>query len=256
MGISYGRAMDEQVTGQRLEASLVRMCAPALLGAKPANMFTFVGKYADADQVAVGRMQGARGYVCPGERDGDCACRPCPCSLVEGRRSELSRAVRSFDRILQDHGVRVRVVAWRSFGAIVLAYRPQMLAEHLADERMQTALERLGYPVWQAMGGDAGEMSLLMLGQQLDHLSQRFAAEKLPHEVGFFLGYPYEDVMGFVRHRGRRYRYSGCWKVYGDPRPAVRLFARYRRCTRRCERLRNTGATLIDIVAFHRFFEM
>ena len=82
---------------------------------------------------------------------------------------------------------------------------------------------------------------------------ERLAMEQLPHEIGFFLGYPYEDVEGFVRHRGRKFRFCGCWKVYGDPRAAAKLFARYRRCTRRCVRLRRSGSKVVDIAAGCRY---
>ena len=35
-----------------------------------------------------------------------------------------------------------------------------------------------------------------------------------PHEIGLFLGYPFEDVMGFIENKGENYLCSGCWKVY------------------------------------------
>ena len=53
-----------------------------------------------------------------------------------------------------------------------------------------------------------------------------------PHEIGLFLGYPLEDVRGFMENCGRNYRLCGCWKVYGDPEAALRCFARYRKCAR------------------------
>lgn len=37
----------KQVTDEELEDSVVRMCAPTLLGVKPANMFTFSGRFSD-----------------------------------------------------------------------------------------------------------------------------------------------------------------------------------------------------------------
>ena len=35
-----------------------------------------------------------------------------------------------------------------------------------------------------------------------------------PHEMGVFLGYPIEDVRGFIENDGQGYLYSGYWKVY------------------------------------------
>lgn len=257
--------MDRQVTADEFEDVLVRMCAPTLLGAKPANMFTFTGCYADAvPQLRACDGQGIARGVCPGEQGAacktseagsasgsldarsshdSCACAPCPCSASQHHREELQAIVQRFDQELRPFDMRVQVIAWRAFGAIVLVYRPQQLGAYLGDSRIAAALARQGYPVENGL-----------LEDLLAHLMQRFAQEKLPHEIGFFLGYPYEDVAGFVRHRGRNFRYSGCWKVYGDPRPAVKRFARYRRCTRRCAYLRRAGAAARDIVACHQRF--
>lgn len=86
------------------------------------------------------------------------------------------------------------------------------------------------------------------LNALLDQLGARFScATGLPHEIGFFLGYPYEDVMGFIEHRGRNFICFGCWKVYANPRRALRIFSRFKRCARRAERLRRNGATLADL---------
>lgn len=48
----------------------------------------------------------------------------------------------------------------------------------------------------------------------LDHLENRMKHSFYPHEIGIFLGYPYEDVLGFIQDKpccG-----IGAWKVY-DP---------------------------------------
>ena len=30
-----------------------------------------------------------------------------------------------------------------------------------------------------------------------------------PHEIGLLLGYPVEDVLGFIRYQGKNYLYTG-----------------------------------------------
>ena len=54
----------------------------------------------------------------------------------------------------------------------------------------------------------------------------------LPHEIGLFLGYPAEDVSGFIRHGARCAKCVGTWKVYGDEESARKKFALYQKCTR------------------------
>ena len=52
-----------------------------------------------------------------------------------------------------------------------------------------------------------------------------------PHEIGLFLGYPPEDVDGFIRNGARCAKCVGPWKVYGDEQAARCKFAQYRKCT-------------------------
>lgn len=61
--------------------------------------------------------------------------------------------------------------------------------------------------------------------------------EEFPHEIGLFLGYPVEDVKGFIKNKADRAKCVGCWKVYGDLNEAQRQFNRFKKCTRIYEKL-------------------
>ena len=50
---------------------------------------------------------------------------------------------------------------------------------------------------------------------------------EFPHEMGLLLGYPVEDVEGFVVNRGQNYLYCGYWKVYGHVEEKKALFEKY-----------------------------
>ena len=70
-----------------------------------------------------------------------------------------------------------------------------------------------------------------------------------PHEVGLFLGYPAEDVRGFIENRAAGCKCVGCWKVYGDVNAAKMRFASFEKCTRdNCGRLRR-GCTLEQLIS-------
>lgn len=45
--------------------------------------------------------------------------------------------------------------------------------------------------------------------------------------MGILLGYPIEDVTGFIEHKGKNYLYSGYWKVYRDVAAKKRIFLQY-----------------------------
>lgn len=99
---------------------------------------------------------------------------------------------------------------------LLLVYRRDLLAKRLALPENRRILERYGYAPQER------------LGAQLARLAARIAqSEGFPHEIGVFLGYPPEDVLGFIRHGGKNHRLCGCWKVYGNPAEAKKLFSVY-----------------------------
>ena len=66
---------------------------------------------------------------------------------------------------------------------------------------------------------------------------------EFPHEIGLFLGYPPEDVEGFIEN-SHECKMSGFWKVYGDVHSAELLFEKYKKCMKvYCEQWKN-GKTI------------
>jgi hypothetical protein len=121
----------------------------------------------------------------------------------------------------------------RDKNALVFAYAPRLLSRTLESDGVRKTLKGLGYPA-----GDAGAC--------LAFLAQRFwEGGDFPHEVGFFLGYPPDDVRGFMRYRGSHCKLCGMWKVYGDVPKAAALFAEYALCRDRLvKHVQNGGAIL------------
>ena len=48
-----------------------------------------------------------------------------------------------------------------------------------------------------------------------------------PHEMGIFLGYPVEDVMGCIKNRGKNFLLTGYWKVYQNLAEKADLFRKF-----------------------------
>lgn len=117
-------------------------------------------------------------------------------------------------------------IAWhmasRSEGkCLVLFYRPKRMEEYLRDPKVHALLREYGYVSME-------------LTQMLERLSERVRdfSEKgmgFPHEIGAFLGYPIEDVRGFIENQGRKYLMIGYWKVYSDLAWARMTFKEYDR---------------------------
>jgi hypothetical protein len=104
---------------------------------------------------------------------------------------------------------------------LVLLFQKEELAKAILNESAGTVLAGMGYP-------ESGSVPII-----LDYLKKQFESSEFPHEIGLFLGYPVEDVLGFVKHKGRNYKLCGYWKVYGDVEQAKLRFRQYDVCRER-----------------------
>ena len=134
---------------------------------------------------------------------------------------EISRQkVRQWNERLAPLGLTVQIFLERpgSNSVIVYVYRRSHLERLLTSPAYQEFLQNTGYT----------ETALDGLLAQLSH---RLETElEFPHEIGVFLGYPLQDVIGFIENHGRNFTCCGFWKSYGDPAEIQACFARYRRC--------------------------
>lgn len=166
-----------------------------------------------------------------------------PASLFRyqgGAPGQARRLAEDWARQLAPWGLTLRILKTcpQTGACMLLLYRRDRLCRLLDDRDNRRFLERQGYPA------DAD------LPQLLERLSERLCLEReYPHEIGLFLGYPLEDVVGFMENRGRNFTCCGYWKSYGDPAAARRRFAQYRRCTEVCRERFRRGAAITELIA-------
>lgn len=120
---------------------------------------------------------------------------------------------------IQDTSIEHLVLDRVKGRCVVLFYREAELKQHISKEDIAKFLNRYGY-----RGSD--------LKKYLERLKTRVAyfyekEQSFPHEVGAFLGYPIEDVEGFIAHNGKNYLLSGYWKVYGNLMEKKHLFRQF-----------------------------
>lgn len=132
---------------------------------------------------------------------------------------EFYSEVRSLNRKLVPKGVRAVPLRASDGRALLYLYRPNKLETDLAAEDAVRLLETYGY------SADDSCKCVARLGKRLHE------AEEFPHEIGLFLGYPPEDVRGFIENHAEGYKCVGCWKVYGDETSARKKFDCYKKCT-------------------------
>ena len=140
---------------------------------------------------------------------------------LTGPRAELEAATQAWRATLAPRGVHVRTARWDGDSALLYLYREGHLQREWEKPGAADFLRRHGYEPGAAVQ------------ENVELLLRRIARRPcFPHEIGLFLGYPLEDVQGFIENCGQNYRLCGCWKVYGDPQAALRCFARYEKCAR------------------------
>lgn len=71
--------------------------------------------------------------------------------------------------------------------------------------------------------------------------------KEFPHEMGIFLGYPIEDVTGFVNNEGKNFLYCGYWKVYANVEEKVKIFDSYDAARDEIIKLLSSGVDIIQI---------
>lgn len=146
--------------------------------------------------------------------------RPISSAAASPGYPDFDRVIECYNRILLPEKSAFEVLCRCPESCLLLVYRRRTLAQQLQRPEIRTLLETAGY-----FRGNTVE-------EDLERLSQRLCRSEgiFPHEIGLFLGYPPEDVTGFVRHRGRNFKFCGHWKVYSDEQKARRIFERYDRC--------------------------
>jgi hypothetical protein len=140
---------------------------------------------------------------------------------------ELDAELERLNFILTEKGLRItalRIDCQVNCGkcgirALMYIYRPGQLQSDLDEEEAKAILSAFGY--------EDGDHEIC-----IRRLTDRICeCEEFPHEVGLFLGYPPEDVKGFIELGGRQSKASGYWKVYGDVDHAQKQFERFSKCT-------------------------
>ena len=135
---------------------------------------------------------------------------------------ELQESFTRLNKILGTKGLRALPLIYTKGGgrAIVYIYRPGMLTEVISEDSVRSILKDLGY----------SPQNMNVCVAQLMEKMRKADKDSFPHEIGLFLGYPAEDVQGFMRSHARSHKLCGAWKVYGNEERAKKTFDAYNKC--------------------------
>lgn len=137
---------------------------------------------------------------------------------VEDEKS-VKESLERWNVMLHKKGLHIIQMRYKRNNTLIYAYRSTRLFRDLQQQSAKKILCERGYSI-----GDCKKC----LKQLIKRMS---LSEDFPHEIGLFLGYPPEDVKGFIEKKACNYKSTGYWKVYGDVDEAEKLFAKYKKCT-------------------------
>lgn len=148
---------------------------------------------------------------------------------------EVRKYMAYWNRLLNTKGVMVKVLRLINGKALIYVYRYKKMMKDIENEAVREFLNERGY-------------SCESIDQMLEHLSKRITSEnEFPHEIGLFLGYPFEDVLGFIENKGQNHKCVGIWKVYSDEEKANCIFELYQKCTRIYRKRLNEGTSILQL---------
>lgn len=131
----------------------------------------------------------------------------------------LSREVANINKKLMDKNIRLIPLVKADNRTLLYIYRPEALKKELNCSLCKSYLKEMGYCA------DNPDVCVKKLINRLEN------SDEFLHEIGFFLGYPAEDVIGFIEQGAKASKISGLWKVYSDVARAKKMFKAYKVCT-------------------------
>lgn len=145
------------------------------------------------------------------------------CANLLNIKSALSRE--AYD-ILKDFGLSMYDLCEYNDRVYSLVYKESDLIRHLSCEESTELLATIGY---NCKPFELKTLLKLFSERYKKYLIINKNYEKFPHEMGLFLGYPIDDVKGFIENDGKDFLYCGYWKVYKDVTEKIKLFNKFQR---------------------------
>ena len=121
---------------------------------------------------------------------------------------------------LKNTGAEYMKLYTGSNDSVSIIFNRKKLEKSLLDEENREFIKQYGYEDFS-------------VNSVIEKLAGRYTEFKegraeFPHEMGIVLGYPLEDVSGFIENNGKNYLYSGYWKVYKNAEEKIQLFKIYK----------------------------
>lgn len=152
-------------------------------------------------------------------------------------------------QLLRNAGVGIRTLFYSPGRKIILfVYRQGMMESVLKSEENLEFLKEYGY--------EDRDFSRILGRLQKRYCRYMSERQEFPHELGVLLGYPLEDVKGFIQHKGENFLCSGYWKVYANAEEAQKTFQLYDTVRKGLTELTEQGLDVCEAVAYWEQYRM
>lgn len=145
--------------------------------------------------------------------------------------------------LFQDSEISFFILCITGEKTTFLLYRRSELTKYLMGQKVKELLLLLGYK----------NHNVDFLLHALRHKYEEYMQDgfSFPHEMGLILGYPVEDVYGFIVNKGQNFLLIGYWKVYENVPEKQKMFDQYNEAKERMIRLISNGASILEIIEMH-----
>lgn len=144
---------------------------------------------------------------------------------------------REWQLIVNEQGLEISAFKISDRTTMLFIYNKKWIQKIIENPLVVPYLEKKGYS------------SIHDTNKTIQDLSNRLRSKKdFPHEVGIFLGYPFDDVIKFEEHQGKFCRYCGYWKAYCNPEKAKECCNRFRQCSQMCAKWFDEGYSIPQII--------
>ncbi len=148
--------------------------------------------------------------------------------------------LREVKHILRGTDICCRVLLVTDEKITVLLYHQERLGVYLSETGVEKLLRKMGYE-----SQNIDEILPVFCVRYQTYMKEKQA---FPHEMGILLGYPIEDVEGFINNNGQGFLCTGYWKVYGNLPAKERLFRRFEQVRETMIQLISCGMSVVDII--------
>lgn len=143
-------------------------------------------------------------------------------------------------RVLSGTNISYYILLEMEYKTTLLVYCHRKLEKYLMNPKINCFLQENGYI----------DVSVEAVLPQFQKRYRKYMEDKreFPHEMGVLLGYPLEDVEGFIKNQGRNFLHAGYWKVYENLPKKLRLFESFELAKETLVQLISYGASIEEVI--------